>query len=482
VQLQGVKQSSALTGSDGRFEFEDVPEGVTNIFAQKPGFFNSESLSGSEWTAPPVFKVGPSKNDFQVILTPAARIVGHITDKAGEPINGATIQILSDQLTQGRRQWQNRYGGGTDDDGSFRIDDLAPGRYILFTGGHSQPLGDWLGPYIVSRPAYYPDANDLASAQPIELRAGQEFRADLHLATEQGHKLNITVNGMPAGAGLGFQFQNSNGQDIHVGGLQFDQSRGQISSQAVPSGRWTLVVSANENLGHTYVARQEITVNHTDIPDLQISLHPAAHLPVTINRAVKAGQEADPTPQSMGLFARLISVDSVTSAQYVAATQSDPPILQFANVPAGKYRLDVPSNGLGCMESAWYGNVDLTHNYLEIGADGDATQPVVINLGDCATLKAQVRLNSKSASAFLVIVPNNAMGEPMIGHIGQQTSQSSVSISIAPGTYQVYAVSSLAGLEYANPEVMRDYPSQTVTLQAGQSSSVTLELTERKGN
>jgi hypothetical protein len=46
----------------------------------------------------------------------------------------------------------------------------------------------------------------------------------------------------------------------------------------------------------------------------------------------------------------------------------------------------------------------------------------------------------------------------------------------------VFALTSLDGLEYSNPEALRNYPSQSVNLGPGQKTELTVELTERKEN
>jgi hypothetical protein len=62
------------------------------------------------------------------------------------------------------------------------------------------------------------------------------------------------------------------------------------------------------------------------------------------------------------------------------------------------------------------------------------------------------------------------------------SSVGSTQFTLSPGSYQVFAFSRVEGLEYANPEALRAYPSQSVTLEAGQKMDLTLDLAERKEN
>ena len=61
--------------------------------------------------------VDSGKNDFQLKLYPDARIVGHVTDGDGEPVESVNIQVIAEHIQQGRKQWQTRNGAATDDDG-----------------------------------------------------------------------------------------------------------------------------------------------------------------------------------------------------------------------------------------------------------------------------------------------------------------------------------------------------------------------------
>jgi hypothetical protein len=492
VQLSGARSVAVLTGPDGRFQIADVPEGPAYFSAQKPGFFDSRAMSGGRQTNMS-FTVGSGKNDFPLTLFPAARIVGHVTDRDGEPVEETQVQVFAEQIVQGRKQWQHRNGAPTDDGGSYQVDELLPGRYVVFANGHALPAQNWNAPREVSAPTYFPDASDLASAQPIEIRPGQEFRADFRLRTERGFRITAQVSGIPgASRGAGLALQNSSGQTVWFDGMHFDQRRGQFIAPAVPSGAWTLVLSANDGQGHSYEARQEIAVNHADLNDLQIALHPATSIPLTINHpANQAAAAAAETNLNRGpsVFATLNSLDQFNFRNFGMQMQGDPPTPTFLNVSAGKYRLDVQTYGRECVESAWYGSVDLLRDYLIVSSDG-GSQPVTINLrDDCATLTAKVRPgeHAPATTGAVLVVPSSSFVAPKVLPIATQLPPglSGVSLSatvLSPGSYQVYAFTNLDGLEYANPEVLRGYPSQSVTLEPGQKAEVAVELSERKEN
>jgi hypothetical protein len=500
VQINGTVAAAVLTGADGRFQFADVPEGAVVFSIQKPGFSDPRFNVGSQWAAPSLaVTVGSGKNDFHLKLMPNSRIVGHIRDADGEPVENAQVQILFEQIWQGRKQWQPRNNATTDEDGYYRVEDLMPGRYIVFVGGRTVPPPSFNGPREVMAPKYYPDALDLASAQPLELRSGQEFRADFRLRAERGYSLTAQVSGIPApGLGVGFSLQNSSGQNIWFDGMQFDQAHGQLVVPALPSGIWRLFFNANDDQGHAYQTRQEIAINQADVTDLQLLLRPAASIPVTINHPDSQATETAP-PQIVQMVngsrfmnprisANLILQDALDMQEYGLQMQGDPPVTEFSGVAPGKYKLDVQALGSECLESAWYGSIDLTHDYVVIDANG-GTQPLTINLrADCSTLTAKLGPEERAHSGMVLVVPNSSLGEPKVLTIQGQSNASDFrgfanpSLILSPGSYQIFALTSLEGLEYANPEVLRNYPSQSVNLGPGQKTELTVELTERKEN
>jgi hypothetical protein len=470
VDLHGIVQKSALTGPDGRFQIEDVAEGQVMFSAQKPGFFDPNSLPASQWSPSiPWSTVGSAKNDFLLKLLPGARLLGRVTNSDGEPLEGASLHILNERAWQGHKQWANN-SVNADEDGLFRADDLTPGRYVVFAHG---PQAE------VTAPAYYPNAPDIESAQAIDLRPGQEFRADFRLRSERGYRVTGQILGVPSTNGVGLSFQNADGETLQFQ-VSFDAANGQFVAPSVPSGTWTLLAFAGDNEGHQYQARQEISVNHADVANVQIMLHPNAVIPVTVNHstAPSAGVEGS-------IVATLISVDQPIFQMNGMQQQGDPPVLSFLNVTPGKYKLDVQGYAHECLESAWYGSIDLTHDYLLLGPDA-GVQPIVINLrADCATLTAKLRPADQQRAGVVLIVPTSSIAEPKVLQLQPQQPNQTFnripqSLPLSPGAYQVYAFTSPEGLEYSNPQVLRAYPSQSVTLAPGQNTELTVELSEPK--
>lgn len=101
------------TNTSGAFSLSDVPPGGVRVVARAAGFA-TESV---------VADVG--RANLRLVLTPAGTLAGVVRDAEGQPARGATV-ILAGSGVWPPREYQS------DDDGRYRIDDVAPGVYELW--------------------------------------------------------------------------------------------------------------------------------------------------------------------------------------------------------------------------------------------------------------------------------------------------------------------------------------------------------------
>lgn len=158
VDEQGLaKGPRAVTGPDGRFE---IPERILD-----PEVELSVCLDGY---VPE--RVRPAWLDGPVVLRPASRITGKVTDPAGRPVAGARVQERF-QLTQRKPVRTTfdpcRKDGGvavSGPDGRFTLEGLEPGDYIL-----SAHAPGWLR---ATSPAVHVPPAGTAEAPATALQAG----------------------------------------------------------------------------------------------------------------------------------------------------------------------------------------------------------------------------------------------------------------------------------------------------------------------
>jgi uncharacterized protein (DUF2141 family) len=145
------------------------------------------------------------------------------------------------------------------------------------------------------------------------------------------------------------------------------------------------------------------------------------------------------------------------------------------NVQPGTYRVVVQSwNGPNCVDSVTSGSLDLTRDDLVVSA-GSTPQPINVALRtDCGEL--DLSFSQKTQVNLLVIADSHCM-EPISATVSSDKTSLG---NLSPGDYTVYAFTDVNGLEYMNPEVMRNFGGQHITLGAGQKASLTLDVIDRE--
>lgn len=472
VRMNGQRQQFAFTGPDGRFQLEGVPDGQVYITAQKPGFFDQTSL-GQMFVRPnPLVMIGPNTGEVLLKLIPEAKIRGRIMDGDGEPAESVSVQVMAQAIVNGRKEWQQRGGAMTDENGLYRLEDLQPGTYIISTGTSAAPAKpsnvSAQGKLVpeVYPPEFYPNAPDRSAAQRITLTAGEEFQADFTLAPVHAFVVSGVVSG--AQQGVGIMLQDADGQFVGVG-FRFDPRTGQFAALQIPAGSWTLRFQSNDAQGHTYFAEQPVNLSTSDIHGLQVQLQPLASIPVHV---------ATDTEQIMGVQVQLTS-DKTAQQNYgnsFQAGKNAPGPQIFEGVAPGNYKVSAQAFGPGCVTSIMSGAVDLTREDLHVAVGSD-TQPIQITLSeDCATLSGSVAGQSSDASGFIVVVPDSQTFTPMVLPIQAKSFSFS---NLRPGSYRLYAFTDVSDLEYANPEALRDFTGEQLELSAGQKAEVELQLNSR---
>jgi hypothetical protein len=210
----------AQTGADGSFRFENLAPGAYHIDFSSPGFIavtvgtipGVGYASSEEFPDPLNVPPGETEN-LNVVLTRQAVIAGQVIDE-GEGLQGVQVRAARYVYVGGQRELRSFAAAVTNDLGEFRLPNLEPGRYYLYT--ESQPAGsgfsfqnlrEALRPQGLTTesttllPTYYPNSLGLAGATAIEVAEGREFRADIRIRRERVHHVRgivLGVSGNPA--------------------------------------------------------------------------------------------------------------------------------------------------------------------------------------------------------------------------------------------------------------------------------------------
>src|SRR5262249_10279413 len=107
-----------------------LPGGHMVVTARKPGFLNRGELGNLLGGADASVQI-PSDRPVTVKLTPEGILFGEVKTPEGDPAQGVTVVVQRWTVAEGHRQLQTFKSASTDDQGSFRIAELPPGRYLL---------------------------------------------------------------------------------------------------------------------------------------------------------------------------------------------------------------------------------------------------------------------------------------------------------------------------------------------------------------
>jgi hypothetical protein len=457
VEFHGAENRNVMAGADGHFEVDGLTGGDAFVSARRPGF------------APPTQEqrivIGSSTDSVTVKLAPLARISGTVRDKEGEPIEGITVQCLHQTIMNGRMQWQWTNGANTDETGHFLIEDLEPGSYLLHSREvqlyHVAQQKSEAARYVYPA-TFYPDAATREMAQHLQLAPGDELKADMTLQSIRAARVSFTT--VPRYPNVMGTITRAD-EYPEIVGPQIDPS-GEFIFAAVPPGSWKIVARSafagpkQQGSQEQLVGELAVDVGTTDIEHLKIPLSKLSDIPVQVTGAGGAAQ----------VFVTLASKDGQMQQGSSPDTGG---VVRIPDVSPGTYRVVAHANSSNvCITSIMSGSQDLMREELVVAA-GSAPSIQVVQSDKCASLTITANQNGEAKA----IITSNLRGfEPRLTSV---LGQSSPMPGFAPGEYTVYAFDDITDLEYANPEAMRDFKSQTVVVEAGQTATVQVEVNER---
>ena len=507
VQIYTNRQRSVLTGADGSFQFADVPTGTVNLNVRKPGFFTVQAIQSPRAQAS-FATSGPDQPPVVLKLIPEGVISGQISGDGGEAVEGLSVQLMAERVENGKKTRAILRGAQTDEQGEFRMAELQPGKYFVFVGASSRvdafpaPSQQGARGYAAG---FYPSGNDFATANPVEVAAGQHVEINFNLRSQLFHRISGTVSGYPQGtAGINMQVTDAAGQQMPAG-FRFDPAGGTFRTLWLPAGNYTLSAEMRDpESGQAYFAAQNLNLT-SDVAGVHLHLLPGLKIPVSF-RVERTRSDAPATETQTFFVARggrggrgrqvqvnvparvvLIPQDEpVSRQQRFAQPGAGEDGLEIADVPPGVYAVQVFPNGPYYVQSARSGSLNLLEQNLAV-APGSSVEPIEIVLrDDFASLEGSVMLGEENDSATVIAIPEG--GQPQMFGVGRSRPSPGTDAShadavfemsqLAPGTYKILAVDRADDFEYGNPEVLQKYASKAreISLVANQQAKIELEV------
>ena len=313
AQVRAVASSTrttrlTTTDAEGRYELFNLPAGRYTIHVNKAGYVALEFGQRRPFEGGRPLDVVDAQVVEQIdfALPRGSVIAGRITDEAGDPVIGASVQAMRYQYLPGGRRLQAAsqmwLSGMTNDLGEYRLFGLMPGTYVVSAIGNNvgvvsltqaTPQAGGLSA-IDTRDGfvqtYFPGTAALAEAQPVLVNLAEEANASFSLATGRMSRISGNVrhaDGRPAtGSQVSLRPDYATGGEMGSWGNSAIAPDGSFSFANVPSGQVVLEVmpprqafvaqglapgQASEPTASPEFARMSITVGGNDMAGLAIT-------------------------------------------------------------------------------------------------------------------------------------------------------------------------------------------------------------------
>jgi hypothetical protein len=444
---------SGAADNSGRWSFTGVACALVTIRATRFGYLDSGVIG-----SPPLnFLLSPdSPAHLSIELTPQSVISGKVVDENSDPVMAVRVVPYIARVVDGRRVMRNAPQTVTDDRGEFRIPRLEPGRYIVcaLPGGVAAEYDE----------ACYPVSLDAGPASALRLAPGDESHMEFNLSRIQPVRVSGVITGIPAGAHAMVELAKAAGAAFQPGAAVSPAPDGKFTILNVTPGAYTLTALVTQQ-GPAPFGRMPLEVGPAGADNIVLAVEP----PIAISGTLRIDTQ-DPSPPSLSNVQ--VSLHSTEPFSRLGMLEWDDDHTSFTikGVGPGEYSLVVSSPEF-YVKSATLGGRDILHRDFSIAAAPGPMEIVVADNG--GSLEGDVTLDdgSPAENASVILLRD---GE-FVRNFPVQNGHFNVH-HLAPGDYAAWAWDSVSGIEYRNPDWMRQYAGAgaTISVQAGQNAQIKL--------
>ena len=481
------------------------------LMARKPGFLGLERNS---WTRNQTLVV--ADREVIIALVPEARILGRVVLSGSNGADRISVELYRRTVLQGRAFWTSAGSATARSNGEFRISDLEPGTYKLFTGElmDRDPITfDPRGQIYGYPPVYFPNATDFESAGTIQLTPGMTLQAELAPVRQPYYPVKVPVTNGPTDGQLqvSVAIRGRKGPGFELGYNRHDRG----IEGALPNGIY--VIAATNQGGKVSSGSVSISVKGGAVEGPSMTLVPNNSVRIEAKTEFRAKAETDAQNENTGqgvsgegqsrgqvggqnFSVRLQPADEFTSQDFPFGPSSmtgHDNTLIFEGVSPGRYWVQIDAvQGFAAVVTS--GEIDLLRRPLTVGPGSNPVIHVTLRddggeisgtIEDSSISAAEgsretgsdsvmSRLSSGQLQTFVYCIPlpdstGQVRWETVTGNGKFHLPQ------VPPGAYRVLAFDRMPmELEFHNSEAMRAYEAkgQVVRLAPGQKENIKLQL------
>ena len=493
ARASGNQGYSGSSDPDGNFRIENVEPGDYYLSGTRTGFLNTQYGAKKPMQAGTVLTLRPGQQmaDVPLALTPQAVMTGKVVDADGDPVNGASVQVLAQQWFRGKIRYMPRNNTNTNDLGEYRLANLSPGKYYVSAQkGNNYVSPNGPEPPVSGKPdirpvrTFYPGSTTFDSATAIDVKAGQDLSGmDIRMQSAQTYH----VRGKVVGSLLETDRQNlsvslserneSFPMFLHNPGMVAKDRTFEIAG--VTPGSYNLTAFVAEGKMRV-MATEPVDVGAADVNDVVVTMVP----PGSLTGVVKI----EGTPQAGTPAANVQSA-------HVNLTPAEPMQMFFGggnnqvasdgtfaiqNVTPGKFFVSVNAPPGTYVKAITFGQTDVNGKELDFGAGASGEIDVVLRYGtaevDGNVQTASVATGDSSSiqsSVYLVPDPPNA-DESGIRFVNGGASFSIK--NVPPGKYRAYAFESVEYGTMQNPDFQKEIESRGVEVEVKENEKKQIQL------
>jgi protocatechuate 3,4-dioxygenase beta subunit len=380
--------SSMVTAeADGRFEFRDVVAGALRVVASKAGYAPIPSEPAEP--GPPILSTGRAvdlrdgeiRERVDVTLARWGTLAGRVFDELGDPVQGATVDVLQVRYQAGRRRLVHVQTAAhpTDDLGQYRLFALSPGQYIVSAVVGDVASMDVPG-YVRS---YFPGTPTASDAQFVAVAASQEvagrdfamFRG--RTARISGRIMNAAGEPKPVGSlTLIPAYRSTAVTSVPVGARLFPDGRFEFPN--VPDGQY--IIRADRGRTNRSTEGEfgvlPVSVNGAEVTNLILQTSPGSSIKGRL-RFDASRDATTPNPSAIELSPIPVDVDASPSRTASAEIHPDwtfevagiigPRRLQLLHAPSEWALKEILINGIDVIDRLLpFGRADQSLSDVEV--------------------------------------------------------------------------------------------------------------------